>query len=61
MDTSVVIAGAAALRDDSLQPKTESGDLLVKWLDEEHFDWLYSEAILDEYKELLARFRSGRR
>ena len=56
MDTSVVIAGAAAFRGAPLRPETKSGKLLLRWIEEGHFHWLYSEEILDEYKEILKRF-----
>lgn len=56
VDTSVVIAGAAAFRGAPLHPETDSGILLLKWINEGHFQWLYTEDILDEYKELLNRF-----
>lgn len=55
IDTSVVIAGAAAFRGSPLFPKTSSGKLLLRWIEEGHFQWLYSEEILDEYKEVLRR------
>lgn len=57
IDTSVVIAGAAAFRGHPLHPETDSGRLLLRWLEEDHFQWLYSEAILDEYKAVLGRFK----
>ena len=46
-----MIAGAAAFRGAPLRPK-----LLLRWIEEGHFQWLYSEEILDEYKEILKRF-----
>lgn len=55
VDTSVVIAGAAAFRGAPLRPETDSGRLLLKWIEEGHFQWLYSEDILEEYKEVLKR------
>ena len=57
VDTSVVIAGAAAFRGAPLHPKTDSGILLLKWIEEGHFQWLYTEDILDEYKAILKRCR----
>ena len=56
VDTSVVIAGAAAFRGIPLHPETESGKLLLRWIEEGHFQWLYTEEIVDEYKEILKRF-----
>ncbi len=56
IDTSVVIAGAAAFRGAPLHPETASGALLLKWIVDGHFQWLYTEEILNEYKELLKRF-----
>ena len=55
VDTSVVIAGAAAFRGAPLRPETDSGILLLKWIEEGHFLWLYTEDILAEYKEILKR------
>ena len=55
VDTSVVIAGAAAFRGSPLHPETESGRFLLKWIEKGHFQWLYTEDILDEYKEVLKR------
>jgi hypothetical protein len=52
-----VIAGAAAFRGAPLHPETDSGRLLLKWIEEGGFQWLYTEDILDEYKELLKRFK----
>ena len=57
VDTSVVIAGAAAFRGAPLHPETDSGRFLLKWIEDGHFQWLYTEDILDEYKEVLKRFR----
>lgn len=56
VDTSVVIAGAAAFRGAPLHPETASGRLILHWIDTGSFQWLYSEDILDEYKELLNKF-----
>lgn len=55
VDTSIVIAGAAAFRGSPLHPETDSGRLLLKWTEEGHFQWLYTDEILDEYKEILKR------
>lgn len=55
VDTSVVVAGAAAFRGSPLHPKTDSGKLLLKWIEKGHFQWLYTEDILDEYKAVLRR------
>lgn len=57
VDTSVVVAGAAAFRASPLHPETDSGALLLAWIENGHFQWLYTEAILDEYKEVLGRFK----
>jgi len=53
VDTSVVVAGAAAFRGSPLHPRTDSGRFLLKWIEEGHFRWLYTEEILEEYKEIL--------
>jgi predicted nucleic acid-binding protein len=57
VDTSVVVAGAAAFRGAPLDPDTDSGKLLLRWIEDGHFQWLYTEEILDEYKEILKRCR----
>jgi predicted nucleic acid-binding protein len=56
VDTSVVIAGAAAFRGAPLHPETASGRLILNWIEKDSFQWIYSEDILDEYKDLLKRF-----
>jgi predicted nucleic acid-binding protein len=58
VDTSVVIAGAGALRSASLHPQTESGAFLLRWIEQGNFQWLYTEEILNEYKETLKRFHA---
>jgi hypothetical protein len=40
VDTSVVIAGAAAFRGAPLHPETGSGKLLLRWIAEGHFQLL---------------------
>ncbi len=56
VDTSVVIAGAAAFRGAPLHPRTDSGRFLLGWIEQAHFHWLFTEEILDEYKEVLKQF-----
>jgi len=55
VDTSVVIAGAAAFPGRPLKPDTPSGKFLLDWLESGHFTWLYSEEVLAEYKEVMSR------
>ena len=61
VDTNVVVAGISGFRDQYIQGRIPSADLLHRWADEDHFVWLYSEDILAEYKEVLKRshVRSG--
>ena len=54
MDTSVLVAGVAGLKDVSV-PKTPSALFLRKWIEQDAFIWLVTPDILDEYIEGLAR------
>lgn len=55
VDTNVVVAGISGFRDQYVQGRVPSADLMFRWADEEHFTWLYTEEILIEYKEVLRR------
>jgi predicted nucleic acid-binding protein len=55
VDTNVVLAGISGFRNQYVAGRIPSADLLHRWADEEHFEWLYSEDILAEYKEVLKR------
>jgi predicted nucleic acid-binding protein len=55
VDTSVVVAGIAGFRPPYTSGKNPSADLLYRWVEGGDFQWLVSEEILDEYKEVLKR------
>lgn len=55
MDTSVLVAGIAGFRGRTGSASTRSATLLRRWIEHGHFTWLVTEAILDEYREVLAR------
>lgn len=57
VDTNVVVAGISGFRDQYIAGRIPSADLLHRWAGEDHFVWLYSEAILAEYKEVLKRLQ----
>ena len=54
MDTSVLVAGVAGLKDPSV-PVTPSAQFLYDWIENDTFTWLVTADILDEYTEVLAR------
>ncbi len=61
IDTMVVIRGARALRQKPPAPNTPELLLVLSWTEDEHaFDWLFSEAILEEYREVLRRLKVPR-
>jgi len=54
VDTSVLVAGVAGLKDPSV-PVTPSAQFLHDWIENDTFTWLITSDILDEYTEVLAR------
>ena len=54
MDTSVLVAGVAGLKDPSV-PVTPSARFLHDWIEHDTFTWLITSDVLDEYIEVLAR------
>lgn len=61
IDTMAVIRGARALRQKPPAPKTPELLLILSWIeDERSFDWLFSETILEEYREVLRRLKVPR-
>jgi predicted nucleic acid-binding protein len=61
IDTMAVIRGARALRQKPPVPETPELILILSWIEDEHtFDWLFSEAILEEYREVLRRLKVPR-
>jgi predicted nucleic acid-binding protein len=58
IDTMVVIRGARALRQKPPKPRTPELRIVLGWIeDEDLFDWLYNQPILDEYRTVLRRLR----
>lgn len=55
VDTSVLLAGISGFKDVYVAGRVASADVLYKWANENHFVWLVTEEILDEYKEILNR------
>lgn len=55
VDTNVLIAGIAGLRPEYRPGINASADLLLKWAVSDCFTWLYSEEILEEYKDVMRR------
>ena len=62
VDTSVLIRGVRAFRQRRLTPPhTPELQLILAWRDEPAvFTWLYSQAILTEYREILRRLKVPR-
>jgi predicted nucleic acid-binding protein len=57
IDTNVLLAGISGLREPFVPGRNSSADLLHRWAERNHFVWLITEDILDEYKEVLRRLR----
>jgi uncharacterized protein len=57
VDTSVLLAGISGFREPFVPGRNPSADLLQEWYERNNFVWLVTEDILDEYKEVLKRFR----
>ena len=57
VDTNVLVAGISGFREPYVPGRNLSADMLHRWAEESNFVWLVSEDILDEYKEVLKRFR----
>lgn len=55
VDTSVLVAGISGFREPFVQGRNPSSDVLHRWAEKNHFVWLITEDILDEYKEVLKR------
>lgn len=60
IDTMVLIRGARALRQKPPQPETPELRIILGWIEEELFDWLYTQPILDEYRAVLQRLKVPR-
>jgi len=58
IDTNVLVRGVRAFRQQPPEPLTPELRLILGWIeDEDSFEWLFSETILDEYREVLRRLR----
>ncbi len=55
VDTSVLVAGISGFREPFVSGRNPSADVLHRWAEKNHFVWLITEDILDEYKEVLQR------
>ncbi len=55
IDTSVLVAGISGFREPFAPCRNPSADVLHRWAEKNHFVWLITEDILDEYKEVLKR------
>jgi uncharacterized protein len=55
IDTSVLVAGISGFREPFIPGRNPSADVLRRWAEKNHFVWLVTEDILDEYKEVLKR------
>ena len=55
VDTSVLVAGISGFREPYVPGKNPSADVLHRWAEQDHFVWLVTEEVLDEYKEVLRR------
>ena len=55
VDTSVLLAGISGFKQTYVAGRVRSADVLYRWAQENHFVWLITEEILDEYKQILKR------
>ncbi len=55
VDTSVLVAGISGFKDVYVAGRVASADVLYGWAKNDHFVWLVTEEILNEYKEILNR------
>jgi len=61
IDTMAAIRGARALRQKPPAPDTPELILILSWIEDERaFEWLFSETILEEYREVLRRLKVPR-
>jgi predicted nucleic acid-binding protein len=51
----VLVAGISGFREPFVSGRNTSADILHEWAARNHFAWLITEDILDEYKEVLKR------
>lgn len=55
MDTSVLVAGIAAVKPVEIAPQKASARMLRDWIENGTFIWLVTDEIILEYKTVLAR------
>ena len=55
VDTSVLVAGISGFREPFVPGRNPSADILHRWAEKNHFIWLITEDILEEYKKVLKR------
>ena len=55
VDTSVLVAGVAGMKDSIRETNVASATFVRSWVEQRTFVWLISDNILLEYKEVLAR------
>jgi predicted nucleic acid-binding protein len=55
VDTSVLVAGVAGMKDSVHESNVASAKFVQRWVEERPFVWLISDDILEEYREVLAR------
>jgi predicted nucleic acid-binding protein len=53
----VLVAGISGFREPFVFGRNPSADVLHRWAEKNHFVWLITEDILEEYKEVLKRLR----
>ena len=51
------MAGISGFREPFVPGRNPSADVLHRWAEKNHFVWLITEDILEEYKEVLKRLR----
>jgi hypothetical protein len=55
VDTSVLVAGVAGMKDSVHESNIASAKFVQHWVEDRTFLWLITEEVLDEYREVLAR------
>ncbi len=53
----MLVAGISGFREPYVPGRNPSADVLHDWAEKGNFAWLFTEDILDEYKEVLTRLR----
>lgn len=55
MDTSVLVAGVAGMRDSVHESNVASAKFVQRWAEKRTFVWLIGDEVLEEYSEVLAK------